>query len=244
MTCSTCGTALMAADSVCGVCDPWGVTASRKVAAASARADAGLPAPPDATVPVPDWLVLRIRRNPPASADLDRGLRVTRISSLVRLVLFGTVAFGALFVDSVQAAGGYVLFGFAVAVVVIAIGRRVERREWLARAVAVVGTRPDIGYGWLGSLPPLARMAAVNKYGFYAWIPVAFAAARLMSGSDGSSAAWLPMSMGLVLAVMVGHSAACQISAAEVLRARLAEPPPVAGGAAKAEAAGLSPGVG
>jgi hypothetical protein len=152
MACTRCGSALAEGGApVCTVCDPWATT--RPPAPPSLG---GLPPAPK---PLPQWLDRMARRNPPKPADLDRawrtslwgfGLTTACCTGLGVAVPCGLGANASL----------PVVIGVVVAVVT-GVGAAVlgaRRGGWLARAVAVVGTRPDIGYEGFAALPAIRSM--------------------------------------------------------------------------------------
>jgi hypothetical protein len=101
-------------------------------------------------------------RNPPAHADLDKAWRNSVVvgSLLTASVTFGTAALTAanllhsrgLCEVCVGGAGAALLGALGVALVA-------RRNFWLSRAIAVVGTRPDIGYEGFARLPGIRRIS-------------------------------------------------------------------------------------
>ncbi len=159
MTCPTCGGALQAAGAKCTVCDPWAVPASDRTPGM-----AQLPLPAQyAMAPLPKWLTRIIKKNPPAPADLDQAFRRSVISwsfsggyMLLLIALLLTIAAGG----PVPVAAIAMLVATVAALVV---SLRYRNRTWLARAVAVVGTRPDIGYHWFAGIPQLVRRTQILR---------------------------------------------------------------------------------
>ncbi len=159
MTCPTCGGALQAAGAKCTVCDPWAVPASDRTPGM-----AQLPLPAQyAMAPLPKWLTRIIKKNPPAPADLDQAFRRSVISwsfsggyMLLLIALLLTIAAGG----PVPVAAIAMLVATVAALVV---SLRYRNRTWLARAVAVVGTRPDIGYHWFAGIPQLVRRIQILR---------------------------------------------------------------------------------
>jgi len=157
MACAQCGSAVAEGVTRCPACDPWATPSS----AAQPEARAGLPDRTVAGQQFPSWLRVLIKANPPAHADLAEAWR----KSL--LMAWSTVGFYALIVASSIVAivsGGVgvllilaVLYGFGFAT------KRLRRETWLPKAVAVVGTRPDIGYQGLLRIPAVARSGMVNR---------------------------------------------------------------------------------
>ena len=161
MACAQCGSAVAEGVTLCPACDPWATPSSSASRSAKPQARAGLPDRTVAGQQFPAWLRVLVKTNPPAQADLAEAWR----KSL--LMAWCTVGFYALIVASSIVAivsGGVgvllilaVLYGFGFAT------KRLRRETWLPKAVAVVGTRPDIGYQGLLRIPAVARSGMVNR---------------------------------------------------------------------------------
>jgi hypothetical protein len=114
---------------------------------------------------------VQIRQNPPAKADLDKAWLATVRLGRATLAFYVLICLSSV----LMAAGvrvGYPLF-FLVLLGYVIVAGRMRRKTWLSRAVAVVGTRPDIGYQRFARIPALVRMTTLNKAVLPA-IPVLF----------------------------------------------------------------------
>jgi hypothetical protein len=138
----------------CPVCDPW---AAPSGAVAAPAAFAAIPQPSK----VPSWISRTAGRNPPAYADLEKAWRNTVIVGSLTVV-FMVFAMGAVMAGLwLRSAGlGVACAGVAVLALVgvLGVGLVVRRQFWLGRAVAVVGTRPDIGYEGFARIRGIAWM--------------------------------------------------------------------------------------
>jgi hypothetical protein len=142
MSCPKCGATLVRGAPACPVCDPWAAPAG---AVATPVGLAAIPVRGN----VPRWIERTAERNPPAYADLEKAWRNSVIAGSLTTV-FGVFASAALaaanlvhspgLCEACAAVAGLALLGLLGVVVVV------RRGFWLSRAVAVVGTRPDIGY--------------------------------------------------------------------------------------------------
>lgn len=219
MTCAQCGSTLPEGAQACSVCNPWAVPA-----AADAPGPAVFAGAPDATGPIPKWIVTLAKKNPPAPADLDKAWRNTVIVSAAT-ALFCLCLPAALLIESQQSSPALLLLArlltwiplatFGVCVLVV------RRNTWLGHAIAVVGTRPDIGYAGFARLPGVSRITAMNRWimgVFLAMILFIFAATldHGLSAGDHRSA-W-----ALDLLVLVPLSL-CQLSWQATARRELRE---------------------
>jgi len=219
MTCPTCGGALQAAGAKCTVCDPWAVPASD-----NAPGMAPLPPPAQfAVAPLPKWLTRIIRKNPPAPADLELAFR--------RSVISWSVSGGYLVVLVVAlltiAAGGPApvasLVMLAASLALLAVALRYRNRTWMSRAVAVVGTRPDIGYHWFAGIPYLVRRMQIVRGSRFTLILLIVGRMVVRANWPYSTAPQLVL-LAIYFMVAIGVFAACivmEVGAAAVLRTRL-----------------------
>ena len=142
MSCPKCGSTLTAGAAACPVCDPW---------AAPLRPATALPAltPIPVRAKVPKWIERTVRRNPPAYADLEKAWRNSVIMGSLTIV-FGVFTIAALAAAYLVHSPGLCEACAAVAVLallgILVLTLVVRKNFWLGRAVAVVGSRPDIGY--------------------------------------------------------------------------------------------------
>lgn len=220
MQCAACGSTLSAPGAACTVCDPW-ATPVRTIAPPTAL---GLPQPTQLATPqpkqaaapaqVPDntatylgsslprWYRVVIRRNPPvASADLEAAWRKTVISFAVNtaaLVAFGAAsAFAALDRTSSSYKTALVVFLGAV-LLIVPVGLAYRRKTWLGRVVALLGTRPHIGYAALLRIPAMSRLNTLYIFGQNAGYAVCML--FLLAHRDG----WV-MTCSALAAVLVVH---------------------------------------
>ncbi|MBR7825250.1 hypothetical protein KDK95_02950 [Actinospica sp. MGRD01-02] len=155
MACTRCGSTTATETGTCTVCDPWAAP-NRAATAAEAAALPKKVRRED----LPTWLKGLIRANPPAAADLDEAWRNT-----VRFTWVSCGYYVLIAATSIGMAAGKNLYPvfWLLLVSFVLIGQRMRKTTWLARAVAVVGTRPDIGYRRLSRIPGLVRATALNK---------------------------------------------------------------------------------
>ncbi len=228
MTCPTCGGALQAAGAKCTVCDPWAVPASDRTPGM-----AQLPPPAQfAAAPLPKWLTRLITKNPPAPADLDLAFRRSVISwsfsggyLLLIVVTLLTIAAGG-----PGPVAALTMLVASVSVLIVAL--RYRNRTWMSRAVAVVGTRPDIGYHWFAGIPQLVRRTQILRGSRFTLILLIVGRIIVRSKWPDSTApqfvlfaAYFMVAIGVFAATIV-----MEVGAAEVLRTRLNQPfPPVMG---------------
>jgi hypothetical protein len=163
MACAQCGSASAADTASCVVCNPWATPKEQT----SDPAGAGLPKRTAArkTAPelagLPAWLKAQIRTNPPAEADLDKAWLATVRHGRATLAFYVLICVCSV----LMAAGdrvGYLLF-FLVLIGYGIVSQRSRRTTWLPKAVAVVGTRPDIGYQRFVRIPAVVRLTTLNK---------------------------------------------------------------------------------
>jgi hypothetical protein len=148
MSCPKCGATLTAEAGACPVCDPW---------ATPSKPATMLPAltPIPAEVKLPKWIRRAAWRNPPAYADLEKAWRNSVIAGSLTVVSMafataGVAAFGLVHSAALWKACSAVA---ALALLVLLGTALVVRKNfWLSRAIAVVGTRPDIGYAGFARL--------------------------------------------------------------------------------------------
>ena len=163
MACAQCGSASAADTASCVACNPWATPKQQT----SGPGRAGLPkrtarrkSAPELDG-LPPWLKVLIRTNPPAAADLDEAWLNTVRHARASLAFYLLIS-----VCSVVMASGvrlaYPLF-FLVLIGYFFVAQQKRRTTWLPRAVAVVGTRPDIGYKRFARIPALVRMTTLNK---------------------------------------------------------------------------------
>ena len=142
MSCPKCGATLVKGAPACPVCDPWGSPAG------AVAAPVGLAAIP-VRVKIPRWIERVADRNPPAYADLEKAWRNSVIAGSLAAV-FGVFAEAALVAANLVHSSGLCEVCIAIAALallgLLGLAIAVRRNFWLSRAVAVVGTRPDIGY--------------------------------------------------------------------------------------------------
>jgi hypothetical protein len=156
MACTRCGSTTATDTGTCTVCDPWAPPNQTATAADAAAMPKNVK-----REDLPAWLKGLIRINPPAAADLDEAWRNT-----VRFTWFSFGYYALIAASSIGMAAGvrnlYPVF-WLLLVSFALIGQRMRKTTWLARAVAVVGTRPDIGYRRFSRIPGLIRVTALNK---------------------------------------------------------------------------------
>lgn len=168
MACARCGSTTATDTGTCTVCDPWAAPkpgqAARPAARTRPRTTAGKGSKGSKGAKqgdLPVWLKTLIRISPPAEADLEQAWRGTIRLTQARLAYYvlvaatciGTVA-GLKYLYPVFIV---LLLGFGF------VARRMQRSSWLYQAVAVVGTRPDIGYRRFARIPALVRVTDLNK---------------------------------------------------------------------------------
>lgn len=159
MACSRCGAVAALDDASCPVCNPWAAPKQQT----SAKRAAGMPKRPTARQygDLPSWLRVLIKFNPPAQTDLDKAWLVTTrftYASFAYFVLIGVCSI----VMATGTRAAYPLFWLLLAAYMLT-ARRMRKAGWLPCAVAVVGTRPDIGYRRFARIPALARVTTLNK---------------------------------------------------------------------------------
>jgi hypothetical protein len=184
MSCPKCGATLVKGAPACPVCDPWGSPAG------AVAAPVGLAAIP-LRVKIPRWIERVADRNPPAYADLEKAWRNSVIAGGLATV-FGVFAEAALVAANLVHSSGLCEVCVAVAALallgLLGLAIVVRRNFWLSRAVAVVGTRPDIGYQGFARLQGIAWITRMLRA-----LPVliiSFGAVNIvLIGSDNLSAA-------------------------------------------------------
>jgi len=214
MACAQCGSASAADTASCAVCNPWATPKQQT----SAPAKAGLPKRTAGRksaahlVGLPTWLRVMIRNNPPAEADLDEAwlntVRLARISAAFYLLV---CVCSVLMTSGVRL--GVLLF-FLVLMGYVIVAQRFRRTAWLPRAVAVVGTRPDIGYKRFARIPALVRMTAVNKVIMPAFAVLVFV--RAVTARQHST----PVALNIGLWVLIWALAAASSGFSYALHAR------------------------
>jgi hypothetical protein len=171
MTCAKCGSTLPEGTRSCSVCNPWAVPAT-----VGAPGPAVLAGAPKAAGPIPKWIKGLAKRNPPAQADLDKAWRNTVIVCAATTFFCLCVAV-ALLIESRQNSPELLslarlltwipMAAFGVCMLVF------RNKTWLGRAIAVVGSRPDIGYAGFARLPGIARITAMSKWNLGAFSAIA-----------------------------------------------------------------------
>ena len=198
MQCAGCGSTLPAAGAACPVCDPWATPTGSATAAL-------LPPPNTPRIPsgpatylgsaLPRWYRVLIRRNPPVpTADLDAAWRNTVVAFAVNAVVLAVFT-----ITSVTTARDRSDDSYQIAVIVFAAGAALalavalvlRRRTWLGRVVALLGSRPDIGYGRLLAIPAMSRLNTVYNGGqsVGAGLCVAFI---ILTRHKGPGLLWIP----------------------------------------------------
>jgi hypothetical protein len=177
--------------------------------------------------PLPRWLRQTVRVSPPKPADLERawrttlwmfGLGATAAAALCVAILCGLVEnYTSLPVVFAMAAAA--VTGIPAVVIVD------RRGYWLSRAVAVVGTRPDIGYEGFAALPAIRRLTRLNR-ATTVGTPIVL---LLLFIPEAPSDSWIerqgPLALSLTaMAVAVALNLALQRSARDQLGARLGRP--------------------
>jgi hypothetical protein len=143
MSCPRCGSTLAAGAGACPVCDPW---------ATPLRPATALPAltPVPAEAKLPKWIRRAAWRNPPAYADLEKAWRNSVIAGSLTVVImtFGTatVVADGFAHHSPELWKAFAAVTVLALLVLLGTALVVRKNFWLSRAIAVVGTRPDIGY--------------------------------------------------------------------------------------------------
>ncbi len=161
MLCTNCGSALAAANAPCTVCDPWAAPSRASNPAAAAFQ------PMPVMEPLPKWLDRVVKRNPPQPANLTTAWRNSVIQASASAVFYVLLAVGLVIAIGLQASDvGLATLGFLFIIGFIGLivtGPALRRKTWLPRAVAVVGTRPDIGYDGFARIPAIARLTSLLK---------------------------------------------------------------------------------
>jgi hypothetical protein len=222
MTCPTCGGELQAAGAKCTVCDPWAVPASD-----FAPGMAPLPPPAQfAVAPLPKWLTRLIRKNPPAPADLELAFR----RSVISWSFSGGYLVVLVVVLLMIAAGGpapaATLLALVASLALLVVALRYRNRTWMSRAVAVIGTRPDIGYHWFAGIPQLVRRMQILRGSRFTLILLIVGRMVVRSKWPDSTAPQLVL-LAAYFMVAIGVFAASivmEVGAADVLRTRLNQP--------------------
>ena len=154
MSCPKCGSALATGAGACPVCDPW-ATPSRPVTVLPART--AIPAQGK----MPKWIGRAVRRNPPAYADLEKAWRNSVVIGSL-MIVFGTFATAGVAAAYLVRSPGLAAVCDVVAALallgVLGMALVVRKNFWLGRAIAVVGTRPDIGYERFARLTGISRL--------------------------------------------------------------------------------------
>jgi hypothetical protein len=222
MTCPTCGGALQAASAKCAVCDPWAVPASDTAPAATA-----LPPPAlFAAAPLPKWLIRLVKKNPPAQADLELALRRSVISWSVSGVYLIVVVI-ALLMFAARTGTPVALLGLLVlSLAQIVVSLRFRRRTWLPRAVAVVGSRPDIGYHWFAGIPQLVRRNQLFQSSRFTLIALLVGRIVVQSNWPNVAAPQLILLAAYFIVALCVFAAGIvlEVGAVAVLRTRLNQP--------------------
>lgn len=159
MACSRCGAVAALDDASCSVCNPWAAPKQQ-----ASRSTAGVPQRQHPAIKhgdLPPWLRVLIRINPPARHDLDKAWQVTTRFTYSSFAYFVLVGVCSIFMATGHRMA-YPIFMLLLAAYLLT-AQRMRRTAWLARAVAVVGTRPDIGYQRFARIPALARVTTLNK---------------------------------------------------------------------------------
>ena len=154
MSCPKCGSTLATGAAACPVCDPWAAPSG------AVAAPANLAAIP-VRAKVPNWIQRTAGRNPPAHADLEKAWRnsVVMGSLLVVFTTFATAGVTAAYlVHSPELAEACATVAALALLGVLGTALAVRKNFWLSRAIAVVGTRPDVGYEGFARLPGITRL--------------------------------------------------------------------------------------
>ena len=154
MSCPKCGSALATGAAACPVCDPWAAPSG------AVAAPANLAAIP-VRAKVPSWIRRTAGRNPPAHADLEKAWRNSVIVGSLTVVFttFATAAVAAGYLAHFPGLAAACVGVAAVALLcMLGTALVVRKNFWLGRAIAVVGTRPDIGYAGFARLPGIVRL--------------------------------------------------------------------------------------
>jgi hypothetical protein len=104
---------------------------------------------------VPRWIWRTVERNSPAHADLEKAWRNTVIqgSLMTAFILFATAGLAA--AGLLHSSGLWKACAGVAALALLGLlglALAVRKNFWLSRAIAVVGTRPDIGYAGFAQL--------------------------------------------------------------------------------------------
>jgi xanthosine utilization system XapX-like protein len=222
MTCPTCGGALQSAGAKCAVCDPWAVPASDGAPGAAA-----LPPPALlAAAPLPKWLTRIIKKNGPAPADLDLAFRRSVILWSVSGAYLVVVVFALLMFASRAAAPVALVALLVMSLTQIVVSLRFRHRTWMSRAVAVVGTRPDIGYHWFAGIPQLVRRNQVFRSSRFTLILLLLGRIVVQSQWPNSTGPQLILLAAYLVVALCVFAAgiALEVGAVAVLRTRLNQP--------------------
>lgn len=185
MGCTRCGSTTAEGSSLCSACDPWAVPAAAGVPLAPP-----LPMAPQflAADPLPKWIARAIKRNPPAPADLEKAWRnsVIVLSAMIAFWACLAVTVLAEFMQSPSSLLGVLwLLTAASMITLLVCSLAVRRNTWIPRAIAVVGTRPDIGYAGFARLRGIARITAMN--GWIRGVAIGLLALRFAVNLDQSA---------------------------------------------------------
>lgn len=205
MQCAACGSTLPAAGAACPVCDPWAASAGP-----ATPADAvGLPS--TAQIPMgpatylgsalPRWYRQMIRRNPPApTVDLDAAWRRTVVSFGVNFAVLAAFTITSIATARSRTSAAYQHSAIVMAigaVVALVVAILLRGSTWLGRVIALLGSRPDLGYARLLEIPQMSRLNALYSGGqsVAGGLCIVF---LIVVQRDGPGLLWVPF-LGLLI---------------------------------------------
>lgn len=234
MQCATCGSTLPAAGAACTLCDPWATPTTGPAAAAPVGLPVERPSTPQIPAgpatylgsSLPRWYRMMIRRNPAVpTADLDVAWRCTIVSFAVNALVFAAYTITSIVAASTRTSAGYqhsVIVFVAGAAVAAVASLLLRRRTWLGRVIALLGSRPDLGYAPLLQIPPMSRLSTLNSGG-QSVVSAVCCVFVVITERQGPGLLWVPFLAALILTI-------CQLalmSAAREPVARLLASPPI-----------------
>jgi hypothetical protein len=108
----------------------------------------------------------------------------------------------------------------------IVVSLRFRHRTWMSRAVAVVGTRPDIGYHWFAGIPQLVRRNKIFQSSRFTLILLLLGRIVVQSNWPNSAGPQLILLAAYLVVALCVFAAgiALEVGAVAVLRTRLNQP--------------------
>ena len=224
MTCPTCDRTLHSAAATCEACNPWAAPASEESLGTAARTSSD----PLAAAPPSERLIRLMTKNPPAPADLKRALRRSVLLWSAAAAYLVVCATALLMIAAGTAALVPLLGVFGTSIAFLATAQYLGNRTWLPRAVAVVGTRPDIGYHWFASSPQLARRSRILYRSMFMPIPFVIGWYVVWAAWPGFGTPQVVLVAVFLVAALIAilSGVVLEVRAAAVLRTDLACSPP------------------